>query len=107
VVGPDGAVVYYSDMPEVVVRTAGPVDATATFTPVAFCTFQLCVYAEYGSTCELKSERGPGPTLSVSGTVTAGRHHVLVDARSEGVSLCSSVPTGGAPFTYHVTVVHP
>jgi hypothetical protein len=110
--GPDGGTAYGSvaNFPSMTVRSAGPVDATAQFTPTAQCQFILCVCRTDGDcgTCGLTAGPGVGPTLATQGTLTPASYYLLMGARFGGQSLCgTSVPAEGLPFTYMVTVTHP
>lgn len=110
---PDGITVYPTGFPTMVVRQRGQVEATATFTQTADCRFifSMCS-ATITSACgtpalELETPRGPGPTLMASGPLAPDNYYLLMSARVGGVSLCSTVPPGGVPFAYSVTVTHP
>ena len=104
VAGPDGTVTLDSDVPKVRIGQTGPVDATCTFVSPVPCDFVLWFSAD-GRSSALSSQRGPGPTLTASGTVAAGEYSIYLSARSYGASLCSGA--GSGTFTYAVTVTHP
>lgn len=110
---PDGITVYPTGFPTIVMRQGGQVEATATFTPTADCQFIFSICsATIASACgtpalELETLRGPGPTLMTSGQLAPDRYYLLMSARVGGLSLCSTVPPGGVPFAYSVTVTHP
>lgn len=109
---PDGSTAYET-FPSIVVRQRGPVEATATFNPTTDCQFIFVVCsATITSACgtpalQLQSARGPGPTLTASGTLAPDTYYLLISARAGGVPLCSTVPPSGVLFTYTVSVTHP
>ncbi len=104
----DGSIDYPSGVfPRIVVGQAGQVDVTATFTPTSGCRFILTLCRTGCLASDLQSAAGPGPTLSASGALAPNTYQVLMSARMGGVSLCTSVPAGGVPFTYTVTATHP
>lgn len=107
VVYPDGGVGYYTPPPVVRVLNLGPVQVTAVFQSAVDCSFQLCVCQGNCTSCLLTSPQGPGPNLGVGGTLNPGDYQILLGARAAGVSLCRSVPAGGADFEYTVVVLHP
>src|SRR5262245_15220822 len=110
---PDGTTAYSTGFPTIVVRQRGQVDATATFSPTADCQFIFVVCsATITSACgtpalQLQSPRGPGPSLTASGTLSPDSYYLLMSARVGGVPLCSTVPPDGVPFSYSVSVTHP
>ncbi len=110
---PDGSTTYPTGFPTIVVRQRGPVDATVTFSPTADCQFYFVVCSTtIPSACgtpalHLESPRGPGPTLTASGTLAADTYYLLMSARLGGVPLCSTVPLGGIDLFYSVSVTHP
>ena len=112
-VRPDGIIAYPNGIPTIVVRQRGRVDATATFSPTADCKFIFSVCsATVASSCgtpalELESPRGPGPTLTASGTLAPDTYYLVMSARLEGVSLCSTVPPQGVALSYTVSATHP
>ncbi len=106
---PDGGVVYLAgvQIPIVVVKQAGQVDATATFSPTADCSFVFRMCRGNCASSDLTSQPGRGPTLTVSGTLPPDSYQLLVGARSGAVPLCTTVPVGGVAFPYTITVTHP
>lgn len=103
---PDGGIGYPS-FPMITVRAAGLLEATATFSPTADCRFVFDVCQGNCQFSVLSSEPGVGPTLSVRGTVSPGVYNLLLGARRGGVPLCSTVPPGGLPLPFEITVTHP
>ena len=110
--GVDGGMAYGSaaNYPLMTVRSTGLVEATAQFTPTAQCQFIVCICRTDGNrgTCDLKAGPGAGPTLSTQGALQPASYYLLMAGRSLGQSRCGdSVPAGGLPFSYTVTVAHP
>jgi hypothetical protein len=110
---PDGSIAYPTGFPTMVVRQRGQVDATVAFSPTADCQFIFVVCsATIASACgtpalQLQSPPGPGPTLTVSGTLASDTYYLLLSARVGGVALCSTVPPSGMALSYTVSVTHP
>ena len=110
---PDGSTTYPTGFPTIVVRQRGPVDATVTFSPTADGQFYFVVCSTtIPSACgtpalHLESPRGPGPTLTASGTLAPDTYYLLMSARVGGVPLCSTVPVSGIDLFYSVSVTHP
>jgi hypothetical protein len=108
---PEGGMGYGSRslFPTVTVNNTGLVDATARFTPTASCPFVFCVCRADTTcgTCDLLAGPGVGPTLTVRGILAATSYNLLISARSGGRPLCTTIPAGGVPFSYTVTITHP
>jgi len=85
----------------------GPVQVSTVFQSPVDCSFQLCACQGGCTSCVLKSPQGPGPNLYASGILDAGNYLILLSARSEGVSLCRSVPDDSPLFDFNVVVLHP
>lgn len=109
-----GGLNYMTTVPAITVRNAGPVTATAQFTPTAQCQFVLCICRMDGNcpsaqaTCDLQSGPGAGPTLSTEGTLVSTSYHVFMARETVGLSVCGdAAPPEGLPFSFTVIVTHP